>query len=93
MINPLFEFKNRVSAFKRAALKAKKMMQINERQHYPEMDTFLPDEIRVLRENQEYFYIETKMTVESFLEILHLQHEVKEEAESFKTPMLVLSGG
>jgi hypothetical protein len=45
------------------------------------MDNFLPDEIRMLRENQDDFYVETKMTVESFLEILHLQHEVKEEAE------------
>ena len=31
LINPLFEFKNKISAFKKAALTAKKMMQFNER--------------------------------------------------------------
>ena len=56
------------------------------------MDNFLPPEIRELRENGDDFYIETKMTVESYLQIVHLQTEVREEAEKLKVPVLMVNG-
>lgn len=67
MINPLIDFKSKVSYFTRAKLTAQTSMQITERTPYSAMDDFLPDEMRKLRETGQDFYIEPKMTAESFL--------------------------
>ena len=55
--------------FQEASLKAKAMLQIKERQPYSNMDGFLPEEITRLRHDDLDFYIEPKMTIESYLEI------------------------
>ena len=68
------------------------MMQFKERSPYPKMDNFLPDELRILKENNEDFYLETKMTIESYLQILNLQQEVVEERDYLHTPTLMITG-
>lgn len=45
------------------------------------MDTFLPEELRRLRQDNVDFYIEYKMNVESFLQIKDMQEEVREELD------------
>lgn len=91
LINPLMEFKDKISAFKKARLTATKMMQYTERSPYPAMDDFLPDELRVIKENNEDFYIESKTTVESYLELLKLQEEVLEERDYLHAPTLMIT--
>ena len=75
-INPLLEFKNKPGMIAEASLKAQAMLQIKERQTYSKMDNFLPEEIRRLREDKLDFFIETKMSIESYLQIREMQLEV-----------------
>ena len=56
------------------------------------MDTFLPEEIRRLREDNVDFYVESKMTVESFLKIREMQIEVSEELHRVQCPQLIIQG-
>ena len=56
------------------------------------MDEFVPKELRVKRDNGEDFYIETKMTVESYLKILDLQTEIRETDEQLTTPLNFIFG-
>jgi len=67
LINPLLQFKDPPSRFEEMRLKALRALQFRERQAYPKMDKFLPEELRRLRENLLDFYVEPKMNVESYL--------------------------
>ena len=56
------------------------------------MDNFLPDELKILRESGQDFYIEPKMTAESFLEILKLQEDVLEDIDFLEVPTFMITG-
>ena len=57
------------------------------------MDSFVPEEITRLRNDGLDFFVETKMTVESYLEIRKMQEEVKEEIKVIGCPQLFILGG
>ena len=56
------------------------------------MDKFVPEELSSLREDGLDFFVENKMTVESYLEILKMQEEVTQEVDAIVCPQLFLLG-
>lgn len=45
---------------------------MKERQPFPKMDTFMPIELRQLRDSGDDLFMEYKMSAESYLEIIEL---------------------